>query len=311
MAARIAAGDRAVTADARALVAAGALAGAPVVGARPGPVPRGSAGRRARLDPTGEPGSPGPPGLDAGAELVALEAAILRQDPAWRTSSSEPRRSPARGRDSRRTTRTTGTPSTDARRRPPCVARLDRHPMLVLAGPSGCGKSSLLRAGIVPLLCERGRQVLVMVPGQDPAATMATALAGTRGDPVWWSTSSRRCSRCATTRRAQAPGWPTSRRTPPSGRRWCSRCAPTTWPSWASSSRWPGWPRPGCTWSRRSRVTGCEGDRGTSPHAQVSGSSTGWSTCCCATARVSRGRCPCSPTPSPRPGSVATGACSP
>ena len=185
VAARIAAGDRAVTADARALVAAepwrerrwAVLALAQYREGRQADalasIRRASRALQDHL------------GLDAGAELVALEAAILRQDPGLEDIQQ---------RAAQESCPWKGLAAYDADDRDAfhgreeetaeCVARLDRHPMLVLAGPSGCGKSSLLRAGIVPLLRERGRQVLVMVPGQDPAATMATALAGTRGDPV-------------------------------------------------------------------------------------------------------------------------------
>lgn len=56
--------------------------------------------------------------------------------------------------------------------------------LLALIGPSGCGKTSLIRAGAVPRLLERGRQVAVMTPGGDPLASLAAredALSGSGG----------------------------------------------------------------------------------------------------------------------------------
>ena len=40
--------------------------------------------------------------------------------------------------------------------------------LIPLIGPSGCGKTSLLRAGMVPRLLERGWDVSVLTPGSDP-----------------------------------------------------------------------------------------------------------------------------------------------
>ena len=96
-------------------------------------------------------------GLDPGTELVALEAAILGQDPALLTGEQAvasvhcPYQGLAAydiddadmffGRDA------------DVAA---CLDRLTRVRMLVLAGPSGCGKSSLARAGVAAALRRRG-----------------------------------------------------------------------------------------------------------------------------------------------------------
>ncbi|WP_282779577.1 hypothetical protein [Nocardia sp. CC201C] len=47
--------------------------------------------------------------------------------------------------------------------------------VLIVVGASGSGKSSLLRAGLVPLLCRHGRSVAVLRPGTRPAAALAAA----------------------------------------------------------------------------------------------------------------------------------------
>ena len=124
-------------------------------------------------------------GLDPGTELVALETAILGQDPALLTgeqavaSVSCPYQGLAVydiddadlffGRDA------------DVAA---CLDRLTRVRMLVLAGPSGCGKSSLGRAGVAAALRRRGTTVVVVVPGADPDTALSAALASVPDDPV-------------------------------------------------------------------------------------------------------------------------------
>lgn len=116
-------------------------------------------------------------GVDPGADLVALENAILRQDAelsattvAVATSAGCPYKGLAfydvddadsfYGRDAQVTA---------------CVERLAATPLLVIAGPSGCGKSSLLRAGVVAALQHGGRPVAVFTPGADPHGALAVA----------------------------------------------------------------------------------------------------------------------------------------
>ncbi|MCY7363825.1 MAG: hypothetical protein LH469_00640 [Frankiaceae bacterium] len=106
-------------------------------------------------------------GVDPGRELVELEAAILRQEPALLSVPAQRAVSgdcPYKGLSWYDTgDRLYGRDrEVDA-----CLARLQSSPFLVLAGPSGCGKSSLLRAGIVPALHRLGRSTLLLVPGPD------------------------------------------------------------------------------------------------------------------------------------------------
>ncbi len=124
-------------------------------------------------------------GLSPGPELTALEAAILRQDPAL-GSVVEPTAvsadCPYKGLapfDQRDADSFFGRDDETAA----CVERLRTHPFLVVAGPSGCGKSSLVHAGLVPALRGRGREVLVVVPGNDPRAT-ATEIRATKDATV-------------------------------------------------------------------------------------------------------------------------------
>lgn len=48
---------------------------------------------------------------------------------------------------------------------------------LVVVGPSGAGKSSLLRAGVIPALNERGLKPVLFTPGSEPLSEVGSALA--------------------------------------------------------------------------------------------------------------------------------------
>ena len=124
-------------------------------------------------------------GLDAGADLIALETAVLQQDPALddglrRTADESCPWKGLAAYDAEDEDAFHGREDETEE----CLDRLEGHPLLVLAGPSGCGKSSLMCAGIVAGLRARGRTVVVMVPGRDPALAMASALTATRAHPV-------------------------------------------------------------------------------------------------------------------------------
>lgn len=56
------------------------------------------------------------------------------------------------------------------------VELLRTRAIVAIAGASGAGKSSLARAGVVPRLRSRARSVLVVRPGADPFARLASAL---------------------------------------------------------------------------------------------------------------------------------------
>ena len=55
-------------------------------------------------------------------------------------------------------------------------ALIDTERLVTVVGASGSGKSSVLRAGLVPRRRARGDTVVVLVPGDDPAAALTAAL---------------------------------------------------------------------------------------------------------------------------------------
>jgi WD40 repeat protein/DNA-binding SARP family transcriptional activator len=118
-------------------------------------------------------------GVDPGAELVALEQAILRQDAklsATTVAVAVTAGCPYKGLAHYDVDDAESFYGRDAEVAA-CVERLATTPLLVIAGPSGCGKSSLLRAGVVPALQRAGRPVAVFTPGADPHGALATAVA--------------------------------------------------------------------------------------------------------------------------------------
>ena len=109
-------------------------------------------------------------GVDPGPDLVALETAILRQDPSLVVDAALPEASASCpylglvpydtddadsffGRD------------TDVAA---CLHRLAAVGVLAVVGPSGCGKSSLVRAGVVAALHREGTRTVVITPGSRP-----------------------------------------------------------------------------------------------------------------------------------------------
>lgn len=125
-------------------------------------------------------------GLDPGPDLVALEEAILRQDPAL-ISLQIPDAAPvcpylglvpydvddAEGFFGR---------ETDIAE---CLGRLSQSGVLVVVGPSGSGKSSLVRAGVVPALQREGHEVVVITPGEHPMESLSGVRSvRTTGAPV-------------------------------------------------------------------------------------------------------------------------------
>jgi DNA-binding SARP family transcriptional activator/outer membrane protein assembly factor BamB len=118
-------------------------------------------------------------GLDPGSGLVALEQAILAQDPSLvadheaRAASSQCPWMGLASYDPEDTDTFFGrTDDVTA-----CLDKLDRSPLLALVGPSGSGKSSLMKAGVVPALRTRGENVVTLSPGADPAGALAAARA--------------------------------------------------------------------------------------------------------------------------------------
>lgn len=125
-------------------------------------------------------------GLDPGSDLVALERAILDQDPslaadhhAGQVGSQCPWLGLASYGADDRSTFFGREADIDA-----CLTRLEANPLLVLAGPSGSGKSSLMNAGVAPALRVAGRSIVTFTPGADPAAALTAARAAASGRPI-------------------------------------------------------------------------------------------------------------------------------
>jgi DNA-binding SARP family transcriptional activator/WD40 repeat protein/energy-coupling factor transporter ATP-binding protein EcfA2 len=109
-------------------------------------------------------------GLDPGPDLVALEQAILRQDPSLVVEAVLPDVSatcPYQGLlpyDVRDSDAYFGRDAEIA----DCRSRLATQGVLVVVGPSGSGKSSLVRAGVAAALEREGRRIHAITPGRRP-----------------------------------------------------------------------------------------------------------------------------------------------
>jgi len=120
-------------------------------------------------------------GVDPGPDLVALEAAILRQDPSLVAQLALPEPSASCpylglvpydvadaeaffGRDADVAS---------------CLRRLADVGVLAVVGPSGSGKSSLVRAGVAAALERDGRRVVVVTPGAHPSDALTVLPDGT------------------------------------------------------------------------------------------------------------------------------------
>jgi DNA-binding SARP family transcriptional activator/WD40 repeat protein len=108
-------------------------------------------------------------GLDPGPDLVALEEAILRQDPALVALHVPEAASacPYLGLVPYGVDDAEGFFGREAEIAE-CLARLGQSGVLVVVGPSGSGKSSLVRAGVTPALRREGYEVVVVTPGAHP-----------------------------------------------------------------------------------------------------------------------------------------------
>jgi WD40 repeat protein/DNA-binding SARP family transcriptional activator len=109
-------------------------------------------------------------GVDPGPDLVALEAAILRQDPSLVADTALPEPSatcPYLGLVPYDVADADGFFGRDADVAA-CLRRLADVGVLAVVGPSGSGKSSLVRAGVAAALERDGRRVLVVTPGARP-----------------------------------------------------------------------------------------------------------------------------------------------
>jgi WD40 repeat protein len=123
-------------------------------------------------------------GLDPGPDLVALEEAILRQDPSLVADQMpEPSATcPYMGL----VPYDVGDADAFFGRDPTvseCLRRLADAGVLVVVGPSGSGKSSVVRAGIAAALARDGRRVVVVSPGTRPTDALS-ALGPSAGGSV-------------------------------------------------------------------------------------------------------------------------------
>ena len=109
-------------------------------------------------------------GVDPGPDLVALEAAILRQDPSLVAEVALPEPSatcPYLGLVPYDVADAEAFFGRDADVAA-CLRRLAAVGVLAVVGPSGSGKSSLVRAGVAAALERDGRRVVVITPGAHP-----------------------------------------------------------------------------------------------------------------------------------------------
>jgi DNA-binding SARP family transcriptional activator/WD40 repeat protein len=116
-------------------------------------------------------------GLDPGPDLVALEQAILRQDPGLAVDAATPARenvSPYPGLAAYGEEDAEAFCGREDETRI-CLERLAGSRLLAVVGPSGSGKSSLLRAGIAPALRRAGSHVVVLTPGRHPCDSLTAA----------------------------------------------------------------------------------------------------------------------------------------
>ena len=123
-------------------------------------------------------------GLDPGPDAVALEHAILNQDPSLiaDTALAAPSLAcPYHGLvpfDVDDAENFFGRETQVEE----CLHRLRRDHVLVVTGPSGCGKSSLVRAGVAARLRRDGAEVSIVTPGvRPPDIGSATSRRAVRG----------------------------------------------------------------------------------------------------------------------------------
>jgi WD40 repeat protein/DNA-binding SARP family transcriptional activator len=125
-------------------------------------------------------------GIDPSPDLMALEQAILQQDPNLavpETAAGEPVDTcpwpGLQAYDVEDADWFFGRESEAA----DCLDVLRTRSLLAVAGPSGSGKSSLLRAGVGAALRARGQRLFVITPGPRPMDALS-ALSGTTHDTV-------------------------------------------------------------------------------------------------------------------------------
>ena len=109
-------------------------------------------------------------GVDPGPELVALEQAVLRQDPTLAAHELGPEPTavcPYPGLVAYEMGDADGFFGRDADVAE-CLRRLATAGVLAVVGPSGSGKSSLVRAGVAAALVRDHHRVVIVTPGRAP-----------------------------------------------------------------------------------------------------------------------------------------------
>ena len=193
----------------------------------------------------------------------------------------------------------------DGRRRP---RRAGSRParLLAVVGASGSGKSSVLRAGLVAAV-HAGEVAGIDASRCSPRAPTRGSTSPDDADAAASSTSSRSCSRCATTRRARARSSTRLLGAPGAGRdrraRRLLRAARAPTPG--SRARSPT--TRSCSAPMSDAELAARHHRA-GPARRACGSSPAWSSSCCATSPASPAPCRCSRTRCAPPGSAATGA---
>jgi DNA-binding SARP family transcriptional activator/WD40 repeat protein len=116
-------------------------------------------------------------GLDPGPDLVALEQAILRQDPQLAVEPAPTARDDASPYPGLAPYDEDDAESFFGREEEirTCLERLAAVRLLAVVGPSGSGKSSLLRAGLAAALRRDRRSTVVLSPGRHPVDALTAA----------------------------------------------------------------------------------------------------------------------------------------
>ncbi|MFP3900652.1 MAG: BTAD domain-containing putative transcriptional regulator [Acidimicrobiia bacterium] len=124
-------------------------------------------------------------GLDPGPDLVALEQAVLRQDPSLVADAALPEPSTSCPYLGLVSYDVADAEAFFGREKDvaACLRRLSAVGVLAVVGPSGSGKSSLVRAGVAAALGREGRRVVVITPGLRPTDAL-TALPSSGPAPV-------------------------------------------------------------------------------------------------------------------------------
>lgn len=124
-------------------------------------------------------------GIDPAPEMAALEQSILRQDagllvPQPRAGSPTCPWQGLKAYDVEDADRFFGREADVAS----CLDVLHRTSFVALVGPSGSGKSSIMRAGVLAALRERGHRIVLITPGRRPLEALTSLSENAPADTV-------------------------------------------------------------------------------------------------------------------------------